>query len=52
MADVYNETDNTIVTGTAGDDSIKNEGSPVTINSNSGNDYILNDFRKDYVIIH
>ena len=43
FADISNSTDNTIVTGTADADSIKNYGDNVTINALSGNDYIRSD---------
>ena len=42
MADIFNEESNTLLSGTSGDDSIRNDGDSVTIDAGKGNDYIGN----------
>ena len=51
MAEIYNDKSNTLISGTSGDDTIKNGGywagswhytSNVTINTGAGNDYVYN----------
>lgn len=46
MAVIYNETPNTLISGTVSDDSIQNHGVNVTISGNYGNNEISNDGNK------